>query len=45
MVEHVNKTLSLPREMADELGQADNQSAVVREALQAYWGEGGESDE
>jgi hypothetical protein len=43
MADHINKTFSLPRDVADRLEQADNQSAVVREALQDYWD--GDTDE
>jgi len=39
----VNKTISLPVDTAERLEQADNQSAVVREALQDYWD--GDTDE
>jgi hypothetical protein len=39
----VNKTISLPVDTAERLEQADNQSAVVREALEAYWG--GDADD
>jgi len=39
----VNKTISLPVDTAERLEQADNQSAVVRQALQDYWD--GDSDE
>jgi len=39
----VNKTISLPIETAERLEEETNQSAVVRQALQDYWG--GETDE
>jgi len=39
----VNKTISLPIDTAERLEEADNQSAVVREALQDYWD--GDTDE
>jgi len=39
----VNKTLTLPPHVARRLEQEDNQSEVVRKALQDYWD--GETDE
>jgi hypothetical protein len=38
----VNKTISLPVDTAERLEQEANQSAVVRQALQDYWGEDGD---
>jgi len=39
----VNKTLTLPPKTARRLEQEDNQSEVVRKALEAYWD--GDADE
>jgi hypothetical protein len=37
MARKVNKTLSLPLEVVEQLEAEDNQSATVEAALRAYW--------
>jgi len=37
MARKVNKTLSLPLEVVEQLEDENNQSATVERALRAYW--------
>jgi hypothetical protein len=37
MARKVNKTLSLPLEVVEQLEAEDNQSATVEQALREYW--------
>jgi len=43
MVRKVNKTLSLPIDVAERLEKEDNQSKTVEDALKEYWS-GGSDD-